>query len=123
MVWTCSGSWNDLPSTTVPDSWPDHAPWHFRIGCAASTDDRSSRALVAGCGKRIIAPTTFVTGGLGSREGCGFAEGDTDDDLSGNDAARKIRIPARHAFGQQATVGELQRLDESLARGRLRPSA
>jgi homoserine dehydrogenase len=46
----------------------------------------------------------------------GFAEMDASDDLSGIDAARKIRILSRHAFGAEARVVELQPLDEAMAK-------
>lgn len=45
----------------------------------------------------------------------GFAEADPTEDLSGQDAARKIAILARQAFGVEATVTEIQAFDESVA--------
>jgi homoserine dehydrogenase len=45
----------------------------------------------------------------------GFAETDPAEDLSGQDAARKITILARHAFGVEASATEIQALDESVA--------
>jgi len=39
----------------------------------------------------------------------GFAEADPTEDLSGRDAARKDWILARHAFGVEASVNEIQR--------------
>jgi homoserine dehydrogenase len=47
----------------------------------------------------------------------GFAEADPGDDLSGQDAARKIHILCRHAFGAEAQGSEVQALDEAVARG------
>jgi len=44
-----------------------------------------------------------------------FAETDPAEDLSGGDAARKIRILARHAFGVEASDTKIQELDESVA--------
>jgi len=44
----------------------------------------------------------------------GFAESDPTEDLSSRDAARKIAILARHAFGVEAPVNEIQALDESV---------
>ena len=40
----------------------------------------------------------------------GFAEADPQDDLSGRDAMAKLRILARHAFGQELQVVEMQPL-------------
>jgi homoserine dehydrogenase len=45
----------------------------------------------------------------------GYAETDPTEDLSGQDAARKIRILARHAFGVEVSATEIQALDESVA--------
>jgi homoserine dehydrogenase len=45
----------------------------------------------------------------------GFAEADPTADLSGQDAAHKIEILARHAFGMEASATEIQALDESVA--------
>jgi homoserine dehydrogenase len=45
----------------------------------------------------------------------GFAEGGAHDDLSGEDAVRKIQILARQAFGQDPKVIEVQQLDEAMA--------
>src|SRR6185437_12595993 len=48
-------------------------------------------------------------------QGLGFAEATPEEDLSGTEAARKLRILARHAFGQ-----ELSRLTvEGISEGRL----
>lgn len=49
----------------------------------------------------------------------GFAEADPSDDLSGRDAARKLRILARHAFGQDPNAFNVEPLNAaSLARSR-----
>jgi homoserine dehydrogenase len=49
----------------------------------------------------------------------GFAEADPSDDLSGRDAARKLRILARHAFGQDPNALNVEPLSAaSLARCR-----
>jgi homoserine dehydrogenase len=45
----------------------------------------------------------------------GFAEADPTVDLSGRDAARKIEILARHAFGVELSATEIQAFDESTA--------
>jgi homoserine dehydrogenase len=45
----------------------------------------------------------------------GFAEADPTEDLSGRDAARKMAILARHAFGPEATVTGTEAFDESVA--------
>jgi homoserine dehydrogenase len=45
----------------------------------------------------------------------GFAEADPSEDLSGRDAARKLRILAHHAFGVELTDVSVQVLDESAA--------
>jgi homoserine dehydrogenase len=45
----------------------------------------------------------------------GFAEPDPSDDLSGHDAARKLRILSRHAFGGDSQEVELEWLDERIA--------
>jgi homoserine dehydrogenase len=45
----------------------------------------------------------------------GFAETDPTEDTCGRDAARKIAILARRAFGVDATVAKVQALDESVA--------
>lgn len=45
----------------------------------------------------------------------GFAEADPSEDLSGRDAARKLRILAQHAFGVELTDVSVQVLDESAA--------
>ena len=45
----------------------------------------------------------------------GFAEADPAEDLSGRDAARKIAILARHAFGVSATATVVQAFDEFVA--------
>lgn len=47
----------------------------------------------------------------------GFAEADPGDDLSGQDAARKLRILCRHAFGAEAQGSEVQALDSAVVRG------
>jgi homoserine dehydrogenase len=52
---------------------------------------------------------------LGAARGAGFAEGDAREDLNGEDAARKLGILSRHAFGAEARLVELQRLDDSMA--------
>jgi homoserine dehydrogenase len=49
-----------------------------------------------------------------SREG--FAEADSAEDLSGRDAARKLRILCRHAFGSEPEEMELEVLDERVVR-------
>ena len=41
---------------------------------------------------------------------CGFAEADPSEDLSGRDAARKLTILARHAFGRDVTSIEIEPL-------------
>jgi homoserine dehydrogenase len=46
----------------------------------------------------------------------GFAEADSQEDLSGRDASRKLRILARRAFGAEAQEVEAQVLDEAVAR-------
>jgi homoserine dehydrogenase len=46
----------------------------------------------------------------------GFAESDATDDLSGRDAARKLRIVSRHAFGVEPVTIEVQILDDGVAR-------
>jgi homoserine dehydrogenase len=46
----------------------------------------------------------------------GFAEADSSEDLSGRDAARKLRILCRHAFGSEPDELELEELDERVAR-------
>jgi homoserine dehydrogenase len=49
----------------------------------------------------------------------GFAEADPTEDLSGRDAARKLRILARHAFGQDPTAFNVEPLSATtLARSR-----
>jgi homoserine dehydrogenase len=45
----------------------------------------------------------------------GFAEDDPSDDLSGRDAARKLRILVRHGFGARLERIEVEALDESIA--------
>jgi homoserine dehydrogenase len=45
----------------------------------------------------------------------GFAEDDPSDDLSGRDAARKLRILVRHGFGARLERIEVAALDESVA--------
>jgi homoserine dehydrogenase len=45
----------------------------------------------------------------------GFAEDDPADDLSGRDAARKLRILVRHGFGARLEHIEVEALDESIA--------
>jgi homoserine dehydrogenase len=45
----------------------------------------------------------------------GFAEADPSEDLSGRDAARKLRILASHAFGAEVALATVQSLDESVA--------
>jgi homoserine dehydrogenase len=45
----------------------------------------------------------------------GFAEAESHDDLSGQDAARKIRILSRVAFGREARLTEVQTRDDSTA--------
>jgi homoserine dehydrogenase len=45
----------------------------------------------------------------------GFAEADPTEDTSGRDAARKMAILARHAFGVEAVVTEIQAFHESVA--------
>jgi homoserine dehydrogenase len=52
---------------------------------------------------------------IGEAQRRGFAEADPKEDLSGRDAARKVAILARHAFGVEATVTEIQAFDESVA--------
>lgn len=42
---------------------------------------------------------------------CGFAEADPSEDLSGRDAARKLTILARHAFGRDVTAIEIEPLN------------
>jgi homoserine dehydrogenase len=50
---------------------------------------------------------------------CGFAEADPSEDLSGRDAARKLTILSRKAFGQELTSLEIEPLNSStLSRGR-----
>jgi homoserine dehydrogenase len=44
----------------------------------------------------------------------GFAEEDSSEDLSGRDAARKLRILCRHAFGSEPEEMELEALDEHI---------
>lgn len=44
---------------------------------------------------------------------CGFAEADPAEDLSGRDAARKLRILARQAFGQDLNALEVEPLNTS----------
>lgn len=44
-------------------------------------------------------------------QACGFAEADTSEDLSGRDAARKLQILSRVAFGQELAGLEIQALD------------
>lgn len=44
-------------------------------------------------------------------QACGFAEADPSDDLSGHDAARKLRILSRAAFGQELAGLEIQALN------------
>lgn len=44
---------------------------------------------------------------------CGFAEADPSEDLSGRDAARKLRILARQAFQQELTTIEMEALDNA----------
>jgi homoserine dehydrogenase len=46
----------------------------------------------------------------------GFAESDPGEDLSGKDAARKLRILCRHAFGGGPEEMELETLDERVSR-------
>lgn len=46
----------------------------------------------------------------------GFAEADPSDDLSGNDAVRKLRILCRHAFGTEPEAVNPEQLDERVAR-------
>ena len=46
----------------------------------------------------------------------GFAEDDPSDDLSGRDAARKLRILVRHAFGARLERIEVEALDESIVK-------
>jgi homoserine dehydrogenase len=46
----------------------------------------------------------------------GFAEADPTEDLSGRDAARKLRILCRHAFGSEPDEIELEELDERVTR-------
>jgi homoserine dehydrogenase len=42
----------------------------------------------------------------------GYAEADASEDLSGRDAARKLRILARHAFGREVDVLSVEGIDE-----------
>lgn len=50
---------------------------------------------------------------------CGFAEADPSEDLSGRDAARKLTLLARRAFGRDVTSIEIEPLsDATLRRGR-----
>jgi homoserine dehydrogenase len=44
---------------------------------------------------------------------CGFAEADPSEDLSGRDAARKLTILARHAFGRDVTSIEIEPLSNT----------
>jgi homoserine dehydrogenase len=53
---------------------------------------------------------------LGEATREGFAEADSSEDLSGRDAARKLRILCRHAFGGDPAEMELETLDERVAR-------
>lgn len=43
-------------------------------------------------------------------QACGFAEADPSEDLSGRDAARKLQILARHAFGQELSAPQIEPL-------------
>jgi homoserine dehydrogenase len=52
---------------------------------------------------------------IGEAQRLGFAETDPTEDLSGRDAARKISILARHAFGVEASVVQIQPFEESVA--------
>jgi homoserine dehydrogenase len=46
----------------------------------------------------------------------GFAEADASEDLSGRDAARKLRILSRHAWGVEPDMIDVQVLDEGVAK-------
>jgi homoserine dehydrogenase len=52
---------------------------------------------------------------IGEAQQLGFAEADPTEDTCGRDAARKIAILARRAFGVEATVAKVQALNESVA--------
>ena len=54
--------------------------------------------------------------GLAQAKREGFAEAEASEDLSGRDAARKLRILCRHAFGSEPDELELEELDERVAR-------
>jgi homoserine dehydrogenase len=58
---------------------------------------------------------TTLQDALGDATRAGFAEAESHDDLSGQDAARKITILSRVAFGAEARLVEIQTLDDSIA--------
>jgi homoserine dehydrogenase len=56
-----------------------------------------------------------LAGAIKEAQRLGFAEDDPTEDFSGRDAARKIAILARHAFGVEASTTDIQAFDDSVA--------
>jgi homoserine dehydrogenase len=65
--------------------------------------------------ERCAAGDTLRTA-LSEVRSAGFAEGDAEEDLSGRDAERKLRILCRHAFGKEPELVKLQWLDGVVGR-------
>jgi homoserine dehydrogenase len=87
--------------------------------CAAHAPIASIAAVLNGTCNFVLdrcAQGATLEEALDEARQAGFAESDSQEDTSGRDAARKLRILSRHAFSTEAEAVDLEALDERVAR-------
>jgi homoserine dehydrogenase len=106
-----------------------HLRYHAAVGGAAPMIEAVQRCSTAGSIASLVAilngTCNFIldqcgdgvalTDALAEARRLGFAESDVSADLGGEDAARKITILCRQAFGDDGRLGQVQPLDEAIA--------
>jgi homoserine dehydrogenase len=95
------------PMIEAVDALAPHGP----IASMAAVLSSTCNFVLDRCGHGAKLQETLAEAG---REG--FAEADSNEDLSGQDAARKLRILCRHAFGGEPEEMDLEALDERVVR-------
>jgi homoserine dehydrogenase len=86
--------------------------------CAASGPISSLAAVLNGTCNFVLercSQGTSLSAAVAEAQRAGFAERDASEDLSGRDAARKLRILSRHAFGVEPSHLAVEPTDEAVA--------